>query len=137
MKKQRWPELWMSLDGIDDDKKYNSEAWITYPNGAVDFLGPGGVTSRSICIASDFDTNKRTNEFAEFICEIKPHPIKKKWKPKIGDIYYYASYRGKVARYVHDGYLLDKYLVKFGNCFKTREEAEIKLEKIKKILNEE
>ena len=51
----------------------------------------------------------------------------KKWKPKVGEGFYYAltyNYVGHLEKY-DDTYNIARYLVEKGNCFKTRKEAEI------------
>lgn len=64
---------------------------------------------------------------------------KLRWKPKAGEYYFtITTSLGHIetARYVWNDDLLDTNLYKTGNCFETREEAEAKLEQIKKLLLE-
>lgn len=57
-----------------------------------------------------------------------------KWKPKNGDMVYHFDEIGEI---LYDEYDVstDVPLSDFGNCFRTREEAEAMVEKIKKLLN--
>lgn len=64
---------------------------------------------------------------------------KYKWEPKMGEPYFtITTSLGyiEIARYVWNDDPLDTNLYKVGNCFKTKKEAEAKLEKIKKLLLE-
>ena len=63
-----------------------------------------------------------------------------RWKPSAGERYWTVSlepadgYEYPARWYDED---FDKNVHAFGNCFKTREQAEVALEKIKKVLLEE
>ena len=60
---------------------------------------------------------------------------KLRWKPKKRDKYYYIRSKGNVnSAFWHKG-SVDIHRYKFGNCFKTKEEADDKLKQIKQILN--
>ena len=62
---------------------------------------------------------------------------KLRWKPKKGEPYFniqIAKGTAEISHYSWDEDELDKDLYKMGNCFKTKKEAEAKLEQIKKIL---
>lgn len=64
---------------------------------------------------------------------------KYKWKPKDGEYCFTITTplgHIEIARYVWNDDLLDTNIYKVGNCFKTKEEAEAKLEKIKKLFLE-
>lgn len=59
-----------------------------------------------------------------------------RWKPNKNDIYYYISSVGWfITSDTWDNWTYDIEHYAMGNCFKTKEEAEAKLEEIKKILN--
>ena len=64
----------------------------------------------------------------------------KQWKPKNGERYYmiinYQFLRFIVASDVYTGCPLDRNLMKDGNMFSTKAEAQAKLRQIKKILKE-
>jgi len=75
-------------------------------------------------------------ELAEKITEdikvaIEEHKKDQVW-PQKGDYYYYISCKGNIY---HDTYLGDDYgdkgRLNLGNCFKTQEEAEFKVEQLK------
>lgn len=55
----------------------------------------------------------------------------KRWKPKDGQEYYYIDDAGlKIYAGKNLGYLIDKRAIEAYNCFKTKKEAEIEVEKI-------
>lgn len=56
---------------------------------------------------------------------------KAKWKPVYGEYYYFVKANGKVAGWTCRTYDMR---VVVGNCFKTREEAEVVASKFKNIL---
>lgn len=64
---------------------------------------------------------------------------KLRWKPKNGEEYFHIMRsvgNFQTVQYVWCDDTLDRTLYKTGNCFKTKEEAEAKLEQIKKLLLE-
>ena len=58
---------------------------------------------------------------------------KAKWKPADGEKFYYVTAMMDVSRATHFS-VNSSYMVYGGNCFKTREEAEVAASKFKKIL---
>lgn len=60
-----------------------------------------------------------------------------KWIPMERERFYYINDAGKVSSdaYVKD-FAIHELFIKFGNCFKTKEEAMSKLEQVKKLLSE-
>ena len=60
--------------------------------------------------------------------------IEYKWKPKDGEDYYVINTFFKVLRFTWQSYSFDFDLLKSGNCFKTKEEAEDKAKEILEIL---
>lgn len=64
--------------------------------------------------------------------------IKKRWKPKEGDCYYIISPVFNVLKYENyqEGSYCDTHLYRVGNCFKTKEEAEEMVNKIRQLINE-
>lgn len=58
----------------------------------------------------------------------------KRWKPDEGNMYFYIDYCGLVYSTTWAGDKIDEGRCAFGNCFKTREEAEIMRDKIKTLL---
>lgn len=63
--------------------------------------------------------------------------MKWQWKPGMNEPYLAITTEGNITDFVWNGSLFDKNVFGFGNCFKTKEEAEIMLEKIKKLLKGE
>lgn len=61
---------------------------------------------------------------------------KKPW-PQEGDKYFYISAAGAICDANYDDVSVDNYLREFGNFFRTREEAEAALERVKKELKGE
>lgn len=59
----------------------------------------------------------------------------KVWKPEKDGHYYYYNDTGHVYESCYDGDSTDKNRLEFGNCFKTKEEAEHMVEKLK-VINE-
>lgn len=59
---------------------------------------------------------------------------KYRWKPHMHDIYYYISRDGFVHTDIWRDTSFDRCYYSFGNYFKTKEEAEAKLEQITKLL---
>lgn len=60
-----------------------------------------------------------------------------KWIPIEKERFYYINDAGKVLSDTYDkGFVIHEHFIKFGNCFKTKEEAMVKLEQVKKLLSE-
>ena len=59
----------------------------------------------------------------------------KVWKPEKDGHYYYYNDTGHIYESCYDGDSTDKNRLEFGNCFKTKEEAEHRVEKLK-VINE-
>ncbi len=59
------------------------------------------------------------------------------WEPKVEERYYSVDVNGDVTYYTWDDDDFDAACYNFGNCFKTKEEAEAMAEKIKKLLKGE
>lgn len=57
----------------------------------------------------------------------------KVWKPEKDGHYYYYNDTGHIYESCYDGDSTDKNRLEFGNCFKTKEEAEHMVEKLKVI----
>mgnify|MGYP001358279177 CR=1 FL=1 len=63
--------------------------------------------------------------------------VKVKWEPKIDKRYYWINKHLEIDWYTWEGDRCDRKLLESGNCFKTKEDAEEKLEKIKEVLKGE
>ena len=59
----------------------------------------------------------------------------KVWKPKEKELYFYYDSEGLIYESISSGGSIDKNRLEFGNCFKTRKEAEHMVEKFK-VINE-
>ena len=59
-----------------------------------------------------------------------------KWKPKLGETYYFVTHWLRVSKSSWANWSGEKRLLEEGNCFRTEQEAEAKLEKIKAIFKE-
>lgn len=55
------------------------------------------------------------------------------WKPNVGDKYYYISNTGSILYYMYDEDVTNKAIISIGNCFKTKEEANIMARKLQII----
>lgn len=55
----------------------------------------------------------------------------KKWKPKIDEKYFYVDYKADFFSTQNNNFNIDKRMLSIGNYFKTREEAEFELERLK------
>ncbi len=55
------------------------------------------------------------------------------WKPRIGQPYYYIAASAQILDTTNDGCPADSAMISIGNCFKTKEEAELYLDKFKKV----
>ncbi len=60
-----------------------------------------------------------------------------KWTPKHGQYYYYISADGDVVRTQNLGIWFDEAVIKIGNCFRTKKQAEVVRDKFIKLLEEE
>ena len=60
----------------------------------------------------------------------------KRWKPKEKEIFYYVNFYTGVTEQIYTNSKIHtpRNLYKIGNCYKTKEEAQIKWNQIKKIL---
>ena len=76
-----------------------------------------------------------TYEVFPFIEEFYKEIKLPKWKPKNNEHYYRITWIGEVAEDIWFGLRNDESGYKFGNCFRTKEEAIKAKDKIKEILN--
>lgn len=59
------------------------------------------------------------------------------WEPKLGETYYFVTHWLRVSKSSWASWSGEKRLLEEGNCFRTKQEAEAKLEKIKAIFKDQ
>lgn len=69
----------------------------------------------------------------EFYKKIELSEIKK-WKPKNNECYYRITWIGEVTENIWYGLRNDESGYKFGNCFRTKKEAEVARDLVKSVL---
>lgn len=67
----------------------------------------------------------------------KKHLVDWRWKPKEKEVYWYVDIEGHLANVTSYNDTFDNSMYDFGNCFRTKEEAEKMAEKIKKLFKGE
>ncbi len=90
------------------------------------FINPNGIINNSYSCGDNVFSYVK-----EFYREIKLP----KWKPKYDENYYFINYKGMAMRNTWFNSVNEDTMFNFGNCFKTREEAEEARDKIKELLN--
>lgn len=60
--------------------------------------------------------------------------VKWRWKPKKGEIYWVVNSKGFAETYTWHDDVFDQLRFNFGNCFRTKEEAEVASERIRNAL---
>ena len=90
------------------------------------FINPDGIIVNNYSSGSEIFSYVK-----EFYREIKLP----KWKPKHGDYYYFINYKGMAMRNTWFNSVNEDIMYEFGNCFRTKEEAEAARDKIKELLN--
>jgi hypothetical protein len=61
-------------------------------------------------------------------------PKIKQWKPKIFQLFYFLTERGGIVKQQYIGSLFDQYYIKYGNCFRTKKQAEEAARRVRKLL---
>ena len=90
------------------------------------FIDPKGVI--------DTTSNTFGNVIFPYIKEFYNEIKLSRWKPKYKEHYYHMNWTGEVVEDICYGLQDDEACYKFGNCFKTQEEAEAARDKIEEIL---
>lgn len=67
----------------------------------------------------------------------KKRLVKYRWKPGMGEIFWVVSGNSHIVSYDWNDSPTDNEFFNFGNCFKTKEEAEAMVEKIRKLMKGE
>ena len=91
------------------------------------FINPNGIIVNSHSYGDNVFSFVR-----EFYKEIQLP----RWNPKFDEAYWVVTTSGDVDFFIWREDSTDKKLFNFGNCFKTKEEAKIMAEKIKKLLKD-
>ena len=96
-------------------------------NNAYYYINPDGEIAYTCA-----DVEFRLLPFLrEFYKEIKLP----RWKPKYKERYYRINWKGAVVETAWYDTQDEEICYEFGNCFRTKEEAEVARDKIKKMLN--
>ena len=90
------------------------------------FINPEGIIDATYIVGG---------AICPFIKEFYEEITLPKWKPEYDENYYRITWIGEVAEDIWYGSRNDESGYKFGNCFRTKEEAEVARDKIKEILN--
>jgi hypothetical protein len=72
-----------------------------------------------------------TSELNELKSELTELKTPDRWRPKLGEFYYSINTDGKVIETFWDGHFWNEDRYAIGNYFKTKEEAEFEIERLK------
>ena len=75
--------------------------------------------------------NKLREEFDDKIAKLQEEESNKRWKPKIGEIYWFIDNGGDIFYAYWDDAIIDNSRYELGNCFKSQEEASFTIEQFK------
>ena len=76
----------------------------------------------------------KIKELQERIDELEQSEQKSgRWKPEVGEIYFYISSHGTIERYTWKDSTFDNNRYEIGNCFPTEEATEFEIERLKVI----
>lgn len=123
--KSEWKDGRLGFTSVKSPTAYFSKL-VLYNSGEIDNRGIGIMSKEA------------SEKFKEIVREVnKEYGIIKRWRAKIGEVYYYIDSDGTITVKEECGTTMDDGRYKFGNYAKTKEELEFeKLEKIKNILFE-
>ena len=96
---------------------YNSCYYYINPDGVIDYV------------------NTDKSAVYPFLKEFYKEIQLPRWKPKYDENYYFINYRGMVMRNTWVNSVNEDIIYEFGNCFRTKKEAEATRDKIKELLN--
>lgn len=116
-------KLLTDLGGKNDDFQYSGKN-----EDAIYFIDPEG----DIAWTSDSNTSMILPYIKEFYKEIKLP----KWKPKYKEHFYCINWMGTVVETTWYDTQDEETCYELGNCFRTEQEAEEAVDKIKKVLNQ-
>ena len=83
----------------------------------------------------DWTSNSNTSMILPYIKEFYKEMKLPRWKPKYYENYYFINYKGMVMRSTWVNSVNEDIMYEFGNCFRTKKEAEATRDKIKELLN--
>ena len=106
---------------------YNSDCLDGHNSNNYYFIAPDETISNTGASSLVFSFIK------EFYKEISLP----RWKPKYGDYYYFINYKGMAMRSTWFNSVNEYTMYEFGNCFRTKEEAEAARDRIRNLLNNE
>lgn len=115
---------------------YKKEAtkWVTYDGEEITVKNNGEENDTEKAVMLLMLKNLGVT-YSEIKKEVEK--VKVKWRPTEDDRYYYIRDIGDIRSCFWSESSWDYYRFDFNNCFKTKEEAEEKLEKIKEVLKGE
>ena len=132
-KKMNYIEQFMKNNGIE----VNEEFYINVEGDKFTYLGEviKFHFTENLYLVADIITLDTGYELTDLLLgkykiEKIPQKPKSVWDLKIGDEYYYIDYYGEIYS-TFDDCEEDVYIIKFGNAFLTREEAEHEVERRK------
>lgn len=110
-------------------KQFKNASLVSAINGSIVIKNYAGIEYTF--------TNASIVSINNGIIVIESKQNERKWKPKIGEIIYTIQGNGEILESYYDNSMMYyQKCIEIGNCFKTREEAEIKLNQIKNLFKE-
>ena len=113
---------------LEDLGGYNSHHMNGKNVNAYYFINPNGI------IANNYFSG---SEVFSYVKEFYKETQLPRWKPEYESYYYIINTAGEVIERIWVNTQFDKLCLEFGNCFRTKEEAEAAKDKIKNLLNNE
>lgn len=118
----RGDEVIKTLEDLGGRNIYSLDG---HNNGTYYFITPDGIIN---------NTDPLANSIFSFVKEFYTEIKLPRWKPEYGGQYYYIDIDGHITTYKWYDFQDNVQCYKFGNCFRTKEEAEATRDKIKEIL---
>lgn len=119
-----------AYEKMQEGKKVRRKGWLGYwfieDDKVKIYLKDGNIKF------NNFTQETIVNTLAED-WEVVEEPKIKDWEPKKGDKYYYIYHTGFIFYYGYNEDNMDKAIISMGNYFKTEEEAQHMVEKLKVI----
>lgn len=103
-------------------------------HGAKEFFDSKGIAEDFLYfVTPDGFVNTMAVKTSYYLFDIEELP---RWKAKINEVYWFIDDCGEVVHDYNNNHVDDQLRYEFGNCFRTREEAEEYRDKIIKLLKE-